>query len=158
METGSSRQIFEKMNKFGQKLACLILMTLTQITKNSLTDKNYCLMNFDGEGRSGSPHSPIRGQARTSPTMPNHRVVKIPTIFLKFPLSPRLRLLIYFVNETALPYEGRYNCVPPFRRDLGRWDNILEWGRGLSPLPILPLTQLRFIGIELCKSSMRVSY
>ena len=23
-----------------------------------------------------------------------------------------------------LPYEGRYNCVPPFRRDLGRWDNI----------------------------------
>ena len=97
LETGRSRQIFEKMNKFGQKLSCLILMRLTQITKNSLTDKNYCLMNFDGEGRSGSPHS------RTSPTMPNHRVVKIPTICLKFPhLSPSPRLLIYFVNETAL--------------------------------------------------------
>ena len=105
LETGRSRQIFEKMNKFGQKLSCLILMTLTQITKNSLTDKNYCLMNFDGEGRSGSPHSPIRGQARTSPTMPNHRVVKIPTICLKFPLSPRLPVSssIFYENETALP-------------------------------------------------------
>ena len=92
-------------------------MTLTQITEHSLTKTNYGSINFDGEGRSGSPHSPIRGfipirgqaphslvQARTSPTMPNHRVVKIPTICLKFPLSPRLPISssIFFKNETAL--------------------------------------------------------
>ncbi len=65
------------MNKFGRKLSCFILMKSTQITKHSLTDKNYCLINF----------------------------VKITTICLKFPLSPRLPISpsIFFENETALP-------------------------------------------------------
>ena len=68
------------MNKFGRKLSCFILMKSTQITKHSLTDKNYCLINF----------------------------VKITTICLKFPLSPRLPISpsILFENETALPYQG----------------------------------------------------
>ncbi len=74
-------------------------MTLTQITEHSLTKTNSGSINFDGEGRSGSP------------TMPNHRVVKIPTICLKFPLSPRLPLSssIFFKNETALPPGSAFN-------------------------------------------------
>ncbi len=79
-------------------------MTLTQITEHSLTKTNSGSINFDGEGRSGSP------------TMPNHRVVKIPTIGLKFPPSPRdaersganplglpISSSLFFQNETALP-------------------------------------------------------
>ena len=72
-------------------------MTLTQITEHSLTKTNSEPINFDGEGRSGSP------------TMPNHRVVKIPTIGLKFPPSPRLPISssLFFQNETALPLGAR---------------------------------------------------
>ncbi len=79
------------MNKFDRKISCLILMKSTQITKHSLTDKNYCLINF----------------------------VKIPTNCLKFPLSPRdaersganplglpISPSIFFENETALPNIG----------------------------------------------------
>ena len=55
-------------------------MTLTQITEHSLTKTNSEPINFDGEGRSGSPQQ---------------RVVKIPTIGLKFPPSPHLLISLF---------------------------------------------------------------
>ncbi len=48
--------------------------------------------------------------------MPNHRVVKIPTIGLKFPPSPRLPISssLFFQNETALGARGDSGLMSAF--------------------------------------------
>ena len=91
------------MNKFGENISYLILITLTQITEHSLTKTNAEPINFDGEGRSGSQGTVFRVNLETLYVPPDHAQSpccentdywsKIP------PISPSPHLLISLFPE-----------------------------------------------------------